>query len=75
MRHLYSNFKKQFKGDFFKSKLWGAANTCRVSKHNQLLEEISSVSKEAIAYLNQHHSKTWSRSDARFRPVIDSLDT
>nr|GEV35877.1 reverse transcriptase domain-containing protein [Tanacetum cinerariifolium] len=31
MRHLYGNFKKQFKRDFFKSKLWGAANTCRVS--------------------------------------------
>ncbi|GJZ46403.1 transposase, MuDR, MULE transposase domain protein, partial [Tanacetum coccineum] len=44
MRHLYSNFKKQYRGDFFKFKLWGAANTCCVSKHDQLLEEIDSVS-------------------------------
>ncbi|GJW72581.1 ribonuclease H-like domain-containing protein [Tanacetum coccineum] len=27
MRHMYSNFKKQFRGDFFKFNIWGAANT------------------------------------------------
>ncbi|GKB54168.1 hypothetical protein Tco_0904921 [Tanacetum coccineum] len=99
MRHMYSNFKKQFRGDFFKSNIWGAANTYSITHHNRLLEEISKVSKEAIVYLNEHHNKIWSRSkfgttskcdyitnnisesfnswigDARFRPVVDLLDS
>ncbi|KAJ9552716.1 hypothetical protein OSB04_016761 [Centaurea solstitialis] len=62
MRHLYSNFKKHFRGDFFMLKLWGAANTYNVSKHDRLLNEIASVRGEAIAYLNENHKKIWSRS-------------
>ncbi|GJS02479.1 transposase, MuDR, MULE transposase domain protein [Tanacetum coccineum] len=32
MRHMYSNFKKQFRGDFFKFNIWGAANTYKRRK-------------------------------------------
>ncbi|GJU35656.1 uncharacterized protein Tco_1184010 [Tanacetum coccineum] len=99
MRHMYSNFKKQFRGDFFKFNIWGATNTYSITHHNRLLEEISKVSKEAIVFLNEHHNKIWSRSkfrttskcdyitnnisksfnswigDARFRPVLDLLNS
>nr|KAJ0207509.1 hypothetical protein LSAT_V11C500261200 [Lactuca sativa]KAJ0207802.1 hypothetical protein LSAT_V11C500261320 [Lactuca sativa] len=62
LRHLCSNFKKHYRGDFFMSKLWEAANTYSVSKHDRLLNEIATVSKDAILYLNENHKKIWSRS-------------
>ncbi|GJR40987.1 reverse transcriptase domain-containing protein [Tanacetum coccineum] len=40
MRHMYSNFKKQFRGDFFKFNIWGAANTySQITHQNRLLRE------------------------------------
>ncbi|GJS25974.1 RNA-directed DNA polymerase, eukaryota [Tanacetum coccineum] len=62
MRHLYSNFKKKYRGDFFKSKLWGAANTYCVIQHERLLKELSCVSEDAISFLSLNHNKIWSRS-------------
>nr|GEX49841.1 hypothetical protein [Tanacetum cinerariifolium] len=43
MRLMYSYFKKQFRGDFFKFNIWGAANTYSITQHNRLLKEISKV--------------------------------
>ncbi|GJY39684.1 RNA-directed DNA polymerase, eukaryota [Tanacetum coccineum] len=62
MRHLYSNFKKKYRGDFFKSKLWGAANTYCVIQHERLLKKLSCVSEDAISFLSLNHNKIWSRS-------------
>ncbi|CAH1443875.1 unnamed protein product [Lactuca virosa] len=62
IRHLCSNFKKHFRGDFFMSKLWEAANTYSVSKHDRLLNEIATKCADAISYLNENHKKIWSRS-------------
>ncbi|CAH1452956.1 unnamed protein product [Lactuca virosa] len=62
IRHLYSNFKKHYRGDYFMTKLWGAAKTYSVSKHDRLLNEIASVREDAILYLNENHKKIWSRS-------------
>ncbi|GKB97036.1 hypothetical protein Tco_0983173 [Tanacetum coccineum] len=57
IRHLYSNFKKKFRGDFFTFKLWGATKTYCVSEHDRLLKEIADVCKEAITYLHVNHNK------------------
>ncbi|CAH1421024.1 unnamed protein product [Lactuca virosa] len=62
IRHLCSNFKKHFRGDFFMSKLWEAANTYSLSKHDRLLNEIATKCADAISYLNENHKKIWSRS-------------
>nr|KAJ0189897.1 hypothetical protein LSAT_V11C800395070 [Lactuca sativa] len=62
IRHLYSNFKKHFRGDFFNKKLWAATKTYRPTKHDRLLKEISDKNEYAIAYLNTNHKKIWSRS-------------
>ncbi|CAI9293844.1 unnamed protein product [Lactuca saligna] len=43
IRHLYSNFKKHYRGDYFITKLWDAAKTYSISKHDRLLNEIASV--------------------------------
>ncbi|KAL4572798.1 hypothetical protein LXL04_019583 [Taraxacum kok-saghyz] len=62
IRHLFSNFKKQFRGEFFSKKLWDAANTYLPASHAILLNEISDVSQAAIKYLNNNHKKVWSKS-------------
>ncbi|CAH1441568.1 unnamed protein product [Lactuca virosa] len=61
IRHLCSNFKKQFCGAFFSKKLWGAAKTYLPTKHAILLKEISDVIQDAITYLNKNHTQIWSR--------------
>ncbi|KAL4563100.1 hypothetical protein LXL04_027133 [Taraxacum kok-saghyz] len=57
IRHLCSNFKKHFRGEFFTSKLWDAANTYSASEYDRLLNDIASVRPKAIAYLNENHKK------------------
>nr|XP_043619658.1 uncharacterized protein LOC122591455 [Erigeron canadensis] len=61
IRHLYSNFKRHFRDDFFYFKLWGAAIAYCVNDHDKLLDEIVVVRKEAITYLIDNHNKIWSR--------------
>ncbi|XP_023731454.1 uncharacterized protein LOC111879214 [Lactuca sativa] len=82
MRHLYSNFKKHFRGDFFNKKLWSAAKTYRSTKHNRLLKEISDKNEDFIAYLNTNYKKygveaitinSWI-GKLRYKPVLDLLD-
>ncbi|KAI3519078.1 hypothetical protein L1887_08086 [Cichorium endivia] len=62
MRHLYSNFKRHFRGDYFMLNLWGAAKTYSSSKYERLLKEIANVREDAITYLDDNHKKIWSRS-------------
>lgn len=62
MRHLYSNLKKHFLGDFFNLNLWGAARTYCTHEHDKLLKEMADVRADAIEYLRNHHGKIWSRS-------------
>nr|KAJ0199786.1 hypothetical protein LSAT_V11C600341710 [Lactuca sativa] len=60
--HLYRNFKKHFKGDYFRTRLWGATKTYFVSKHDRMFNKIASVCKDVIIYFNENHDKIWSRS-------------
>nr|XP_043619629.1 uncharacterized protein LOC122591424 [Erigeron canadensis] len=62
IRHLYSNFKKHFRGDFFYSNLWGAALTYHSSEHDRFMKQIVGLRENAITYLTQNHNKIWSRS-------------
>ncbi|GJT09927.1 hypothetical protein Tco_0856969 [Tanacetum coccineum] len=63
IRHLYSNFKKKFRGDIFNFKLWGAARTYCDREYERILNDINVVvNGEAIRYLNDNHKKIWSRS-------------
>nr|GEX50657.1 hypothetical protein [Tanacetum cinerariifolium] len=55
-------FKKKIRGDFFNFKLWGAARAYCVNDHDRLVNEIASVSEEAVTYLRMNHKKIWSQS-------------
>nr|KAJ0212689.1 hypothetical protein LSAT_V11C400164730 [Lactuca sativa] len=57
IRHLYSNFKMHFRGDFLNTKLWVATKTYRSTKNDRLSKEISDKNEDAIAYLNTNHKK------------------
>ncbi|PWA68890.1 hypothetical protein CTI12_AA303320 [Artemisia annua] len=48
--------------DFFDFKLWGAARAYYINEYDKLLNEIASVSEEAITYLHVNRKKIWSRS-------------
>ncbi|KAI3795072.1 hypothetical protein L1987_37716 [Smallanthus sonchifolius] len=61
IRHLYSNFKKHFRGEFFSKNLWRAARTYSVTEHERLLTEIAGVRKDALTYIIENHKKIWSR--------------
>ena len=61
MMHLMLNFKKNFKGDILDN-MWPAAWTYEVEKHDSLMAEIQAQIAEAIAYLNMHHNRVWTRS-------------
>nr|KAJ0197863.1 hypothetical protein LSAT_V11C700366300 [Lactuca sativa] len=60
--------------NWFIIKLWEAANTFCVSKHDRLLNEIATKCENAISYLNKNHKKICSRSDIRYKPVLDLVD-
>ncbi|XP_078167316.1 uncharacterized protein LOC144562060 [Carex rostrata] len=62
MRHLFSNFKKKFRGDLFKFGLWGAARTYSQSHFDDLIAEIDANCPAAMEFLNKEHTKLWSRS-------------
>ncbi|KAL4583182.1 hypothetical protein LXL04_007748 [Taraxacum kok-saghyz] len=62
IRHLFSNFKKHFYGDFFNNKIWVAAKTYIPTEHALYLKDISDLNQDVITYLNNNHSKIWSRS-------------
>ncbi|XP_076931811.1 uncharacterized protein LOC143597102 [Bidens hawaiensis] len=61
VRHLYSNFKRHFRGEFFTRNLWHAARTYRLTEFERLLNEIGEVNNDALTYLNENHNRIWSR--------------
>nr|KAJ0211058.1 hypothetical protein LSAT_V11C400164750 [Lactuca sativa] len=74
IRHLYSNFKKHFCGDFFNTKLLAAAKTYCPTNHERLLKEISDKNEVAIAYLNTNQKKFGVEESLELFPnVIASL--
>ncbi|KAK9069470.1 hypothetical protein SSX86_011374 [Deinandra increscens subsp. villosa] len=62
IRHLYSNFKKHYRGDIFTRNLWRAARTFNATEHERCLTEIGKENNDALTYINENHKKIWSRS-------------
>ncbi|XP_076890570.1 uncharacterized protein LOC143541705 [Bidens hawaiensis] len=60
VRHLYSNFKRHFRGEFFTRNLWHAARTYRLTEFERLLNEIGEANNDALTYLNENHNRIWS---------------
>ncbi|XP_020094138.1 uncharacterized protein LOC109714112 [Ananas comosus] len=62
MRHLYSNFKKRFRGDILKKHLWGAARGYTSSAFQYHMERVQMADSRVVDYLRENHGHVWSRS-------------
>ncbi|XP_020111463.1 uncharacterized protein LOC109726337 [Ananas comosus] len=62
MRHLYSNFKKRFRGDILKKHLWGAARAYTSSAFQYHMERVQMADSRVVDYLRENHGHVWSRS-------------
>ncbi|KAL7604421.1 hypothetical protein Lser_V15G19860 [Lactuca serriola] len=82
VRNLYSNFKKQFRDEFFK-KLWCAAKTYRPTKHDKLLKDIADIwsrskfeTPSKCDYITNNISESFNSwiGATHYKHVLDLLD-
>ena len=52
-RHLFTNFKLQFKGKALSDKFWGAAKATTVPQFARHMEELKSLDMDAYAWLTE----------------------
>ncbi|KAH7834888.1 hypothetical protein Vadar_020699 [Vaccinium darrowii] len=62
VRHLYNNFKQDFKGLVLKDILWKAARASTVQSFNRAMGEMKDIDVKAYEWLIQRPSVNWSRS-------------
>ncbi|WVZ79951.1 hypothetical protein U9M48_027473 [Paspalum notatum var. saurae] len=71
MWHLVQNFKKRYTGKVFDDHLWAAAyswNTYMFEKHYKAIAE---AKPEAVGYLQESHTKIWTRSQLSTLSKVD----
>ena len=71
MWHLVQNFKKRYWGKVYDEHLWAAAyswNTYMFDKH---IHAMAAENPAAILYLQENHTKLWTRSQYSTVPKID----
>jgi len=71
MYHLVHNFKKRYTGKVFDENLWAAAyswNTYLFRKH---WDRMAAAKPEAMVYLQQNHTKLWTRSQYSTLSKVD----
>ena len=61
MRHLVTNFKKNFPVKFYDDHLWPASLTCSKKKYVHHVNEMYKENKLVQEYMEAHHGKLWSR--------------
>lgn len=62
VRHLYSNFKAQFKGKELKDAMWRAASASTVKEFEYHMNFINGLDENASEWLSKVPPATWSRS-------------
>ncbi|XP_028105700.1 uncharacterized protein LOC114304745, partial [Camellia sinensis] len=73
VRHLYNNFKGQFKGRVLKDLLWKAARATTVGVFTKVMKEMKGVDEEAYNWLARRAPIHWSRSHFHSFPKCDIL--
>ncbi|KAL5580959.1 hypothetical protein UlMin_013401 [Ulmus minor] len=68
VRHLYANFKKKFKNDIIRNKVWQAARSSKVEDFVEVMEQIRRIDERAWRWLNEKPATQWSRSHFRTYP-------
>ncbi|KAL5572969.1 hypothetical protein UlMin_022566 [Ulmus minor] len=62
VRHLYANFKKRFRGDKIRYKIWQATRCSNVNDFNNVMEDIKGISESAWLWLSDKLASTWTKS-------------
>ncbi|KAL6661634.1 hypothetical protein ACP70R_001018 [Stipagrostis hirtigluma subsp. patula] len=62
MRHLWTNFKKYYRGEVYDKNMWPAARAYKSKKFHFHWNKIVAANPEVVTYMNQHHNHKWSRS-------------
>ncbi|KAL5549696.1 hypothetical protein UlMin_004927 [Ulmus minor] len=73
VRHLYANFKKKFKGDVIRNKLWQATRTSKDEDFKVVMNEIKAIDERAWLWLCEKPPSQWTRSHFRTYPKCDML--
>ncbi|KAH7861908.1 hypothetical protein Vadar_032518 [Vaccinium darrowii] len=62
VRHLYNNFKQDFKGLVLKDILWKAVRATTVQSFNRAMQEMKQIDANAYNWLSERPPVHWSRS-------------
>lgn len=73
-RHIYPNFLKRFKGEFFKITFWKAAKSTTEQDFEFFMKQIRDVSEPAYVYLKDKGPKTWSRAFFQVDRACDAVE-
>ena len=73
VRHMWSNFQQQFKGDVLKNQLWKIARSNTVIKFEQFMEEMKTINPDAHKWLEELEPNTWVRAFQSDLPKCDIL--
>jgi hypothetical protein len=61
MRHLYQNFMKHYTGDAFTDHMYPVARSYTTELFQWHMKQIFEFAPDTIEYLENHHSRIWSR--------------
>ncbi|KAF9602048.1 hypothetical protein IFM89_024805 [Coptis chinensis] len=61
-RHMYKNFKVDFKGELLRDLSWRAPEAFKECHHDIYMEKIEAVDEEAKEWLEREAKSTWARS-------------
>ncbi|TXG51428.1 hypothetical protein EZV62_023952 [Acer yangbiense] len=67
-RHMYANFKAEWKGSLYKTLFYAAVKTCDVHEFKATMQKIWNLDNEAYNYMMEYDPKHWSRH--AFDPYI-----
>lgn len=56
------NMKKLFHGSIYARKMWPAAKTYMLEKHDKWMDEVTTASPEVKQWLKEYHNLLWARS-------------
>ncbi|XP_068319782.1 uncharacterized protein [Pyrus communis] len=73
VRHLYTNYREQFKGKALKDALWAVAKTTTIPHFRRAMEELKLLNEDAYDWLMKRPANHWSRSHFQTQTKCEML--
>ncbi|XP_077242582.1 uncharacterized protein LOC143883104 [Tasmannia lanceolata] len=74
VRHMYNNFKAEFKGKILKDTMWSATYATTAIEFQRKMKEMEKLDKNAYAYWKKINPTLWSRSGFSPRSKCNLLE-